>query len=133
MFFYEKSSNSENPLYERKPQKADQIIVACGSTTPTGDYVIDKCGSSCVNKCNSGQELSPEGLCVPVCTGGRVRHGTTCQCPENQELEGGQCTCPEEFIVDKTTGKCREGKDCPGGSWPYNFNARTYSFSSTLS
>ena len=33
LLFYEKSLDSENPLYERKPQEADQIIVACGTTT----------------------------------------------------------------------------------------------------
>ena len=107
LFFYEKSSNSENPLYERKPQKADQIIVACGSTTPTGDYVIDKCGSSCVSKCNSDQQLSPEGLCVPIstCTGGREEQidddgNTTCKCPN------------EEDIFDEINNECRKGKDC---------------------
>ena len=105
LLFYEKSSNSQNSLYERKPQKADQIIVACGSTTSAGDYVIDKCGSSCVSKCNSDQELSPEGLCVPIstCTGGQL-----------QKNDDGSttCTCPGELIVDETTGECREGKDC---------------------
>ena len=104
LFFYEKSSDSENSLYERKPQKADQIIVACGSTTPAG-YIIDKCGSSCVSKCNSDQQLSSEGLCVPIstCTGGQI-----------QKNDDGSttCTCPEGLIVDETTGECREGKEC---------------------
>ena len=124
--------DSENPLYERKPQEADQIIVACGTTTG-GNYVIDRCGSSClcpveqeifkgncVNKCNEGyvrqangectcpqglpevdnqcqcpdgKELATEGpydgLCTPICTGGRIRTGGICKCPETQELEDG--------------------------------------------
>ena len=46
LLFYEKPLDSENPLYERKPQEEDQIIEACG-TTVAGKYVINKCGPAC--------------------------------------------------------------------------------------
>ena len=122
LLFYEKSSDSENSLYERKPQKADQIIVACGSTTPTG-YVIDKCGSSCVSKCNSDQQLSPEGLCISTCTGGR----------EEQTDDSGNtvCKCPnEEDVFDEIKNVCREGKGCYWG--PSGYHAVSTDISSYL-
>ena len=147
LLFYEKSLDSKNTLYERKPQEADQIIVACGSTTTAG-YVIDRCGSSCL--CSAGQEIF-NGNCTPKCNEGYVRQEDgTCQCPQGLEEEGNQCQCPEgrvrqedgtcqcpenqalekdeygkyqcacigrQLVLDKTTKKCRKGKDCSNNNF----------------
>ena len=137
LLFYEKSLDSENPLYERKPQEADQIIVACDSTTTAG-YVLDRCGSSCL--CPDGQEIF-KGNCTPKCNEEQVRQangectclrglekeGNQCQCPEGrvrqddgtcgchetQIIEDGKCVCLGELVFDKIKNICRKGKDCP--------------------
>ena len=140
LFFYEKSLDSENPLYERKPQEAAQPpIVTCGTTTG-GNYVINKCGpacllcpdagqerfnGTCIPKCNEGEvrlnsvctscaegEESFEGLCVPVCTGELTRQDDgECGCAGGQEKTGDQCQCPNgEELIEGQCPVCTGGQ-----------------------
>ena len=98
LFFHEKSLDSENPLYERKPQEATQPIVTCGTTT-AGKYVINKCGPAC-SLCPAGQERFNE-TCIPKCNEGYVRQNGVCTCPQGLVEVENQCQCSgegEEFF-----------------------------------
>ena len=109
LFFYEKSLDSENLLYERTPQEATQPIMTCG-TTIEGKYVIEKCGPVCLLCPDAGQERF-NGTCTPKCSEGQVRQkdSGSCVCAEGLVEVEGQCQCPEageEFFEGQCVPVC---------------------------
>ena len=102
LLFYEKSLDSENPLYERKPEEEDQIIEACG-TTVAGKYVIDKCGPVC-SLCPAGQERF-NGNCTTKCNEGEVRQPSGVTAPPALKVKNLLKAYVSLYVQENSHGK----------------------------